>query len=171
MSIGEPRSRDYGSLFGAVDGLPVRLSVPVYGHWYAREEHKSLAMPIPGNVSVIKHLSPMDLRDLYARSQFVILPIRDLVYSAGATATLEEGSMARAVIAFRSEGIRDYIIDGETGILVEPGNIPALRDAIRFLMANPKEAKRLGCNARERIIKELSFERYVKGIAKVLMQY
>lgn len=36
------------------------------------------------------------------RSQFVVLTIRDLVYLAEATAILEAGSMARAVIAFRA---------------------------------------------------------------------
>lgn len=171
MSVGEPRSRDYASLFRAVAGLPLSLNVPAYGHWYAREKNKSLAMRIPENVSVMRHLSQMELRDLYGRCQFVVLPIRDLVYSAGATASLEAGSMARAVIAFRSEGITDYIIDGETGILVEPGDVRALVDAIQFLLSHPAEARRLGDNARERILKELSFETYVTNIADVLMQH
>ena len=171
MSLGEPRSRDYESLFRAVDGLPVRLNVPAYGHWYAREKKNSLGTRIPGNVSVMSHLSQMELRDLYAQSQFVVLPIREVIYSAGATAALEAGSMARAVIAFRSEGITDYIIDGETGILVEPGNVRALVDTIQFLLSHPAEARRLGDNARERILKELSFETYVTNIADVLMQH
>ena len=78
--------------------------------------------------------------------------------------------MARAVIAFRSRGIVDYIIDGETGLLVEPGNIQEMRDAIQFLLANPEEAKRMGENARQRVLDELNLETYVKGIADVLIQ-
>ena len=170
MSIGEPRSRDYDSLFRAVDGLPVNLKLPAYGHWYAREKNNSLHIPIPANVSLLKHLAQVELRKLYASSQFVILPLRDLVYSAGATATLEAGSMARAVIAFRSEGITDYIIDGETGILVESGNAAELRNAIQFLLANPTEAKRLGENARQRIEESLCLEKYVRNIADLLNQ-
>ena len=81
---------------------------------------------------------------------------------------MEAGSMARAVIAFRSRGITDYIIDGETGILVEPGNIGEMREAIQFLLANPNEAKRMGDNARQRILEELNLETYVKNIANVL---
>jgi glycosyltransferase involved in cell wall biosynthesis len=117
-----------------------------------------------------KHLSQSELRKLYAASQFVVLPIRDLVYSAGATAALEAGSMARAVIAFRSKGITDYVIDGETGILVEPGNVEALREAIRYLLANPREARRLGDNARQRILQELNLETYVGQIAELLSE-
>jgi glycosyltransferase involved in cell wall biosynthesis len=82
---------------------------------------------------------------------------------------MEAGSMARAVIAFRSRGIADYIIDGETGILVEPGNDQAMREAIQYLLANPKEAKRLGENARQRILDELNLENYVENIIDVLV--
>lgn len=170
MSIGEPRSRDYPSLFRAVEDLPVHVKLPAYGHWYAREKERSLATCIPPNVSLLKHMSHIELRDLYAQSQFVVLPIRDLVYSAGATATLEAGSMARAVIAFHSKGISDYIIDGETGILIEPGNIAELRNAIQFLIANPAESRRMGQNARDRIKGQLSFERYVNELGEVLIR-
>jgi glycosyltransferase involved in cell wall biosynthesis len=116
----------------------------------------------------LNHLSQKDLRDHYASSQFVVLPVRDLVYSAGATAAMEAASMARAVIAFRSRGIMDYIVDGETGILINPGDTQALRDAIQYLWENPGEAKRLGENARQRILDELSLESYVKNIAELL---
>lgn len=170
MSIGEPRSRHYPLLFQAVDGLPVNLTVAGFGHWYAREKNGSLKGPIPENVSMTRHLSQAELRSMYASSKFVVLPIRDLVYSAGATASLEAGSMARAVIAFRSQGISDYIIDGETGILVEPGNVSAMRDAIQFLLANPKEARRLGENARQRIVETMKLEMYVRAIADLLTE-
>ncbi len=170
MSIGEPRSRDYASLFEAVRGLPLTLEVAGFGHWYAREKNSSVGASIPESVNLLNHLPQSELRDQYASSQFVVIPVHDLVYSAGATASMEAGSMGRAVIAFHSRGISDYIIDGETGILVEPGNIEGMRDAIRSLSANPKEAKRLGNNARQRIIEELNLETYVKNIAEVLMQ-
>ena len=170
MSIGEPRSRDYASLLQAVQGLPVTLEVAGYGHWYAREKKNSLKMRIPENVIMLKHLRQSELRQQYASSQFVVIPVQDLVYSAGATASMEAGSMGRAVIAFRSRGITDYIIDGETGILVDPGNVQAMRDAVQSLLANPKEAKRLGENARQRILEELNLETYVKNIATVLTQ-
>lgn len=170
MSIGEPRSRDYASLFEVVRGLPVTLEVAGFGHWYARKKRSPTEESIPENVLMLRHLMHKELRDQYASSQFVVIPLQDLVYSAGATASMEAGSMARAVIAFRSRGISDYIIHGETGLLVEPGNICAMREAIQFLLANPKEAKRLGENARQRILEELNLETYVKNIADVLLQ-
>jgi glycosyltransferase involved in cell wall biosynthesis len=171
MSIGESRSRDYSSLFKAVRGLPLNLEVAGFGHWYAREKNNSHSGAIPDNVSMLKHLPQTELRNLYASSQFVVIPVHDLVYSAGATASMEAGSMARAVIAFRSRGIADFIVDGETGILVEPGNAKAMRDAIQSLLANPREAKRLGDNARQRILEELNLETYVENIANLLTEH
>ena len=170
MSIGESRSRDYPSLFKAVQGLPINLEVAGFGHWYAREKNNSLNERIPENVSLLKRLPQNELRNHYARSQFVVIPVHDLVYSAGATASMEAGSMGRAVVAYRSRGISDYIIDGETGILVEPGNVKAMRDAIQSLLSNPKEAKRLGENARQRILDELNMDTYVDNITNVLKQ-
>jgi glycosyltransferase involved in cell wall biosynthesis len=168
MSIGESRSRDYASLLKAVRGLPITLEVAGFGHWYAREKNNSYDAAMPENVSLLKHLPQRDLRDQYASSQFVVIPVHDLVYSAGATACMEAGSMGRAVIAFRSRGISDYISDGETGLLVESGNVQAMRDAIQYLLAHPREANRLGENARQRILDELNLETYVTNIINLL---
>lgn len=169
-SLGETRSRDYASLFQAIQGLDARVEVAGYGHWYAREKNDVLREETPVNVSISRRLTHLELRDFYARSCFVVLPVRDVVYSAGATVALEAGSMARAVIAFHSPGISDYIVNGETGILIEPGDVAGLREAIRRLLANPAEADRLGANARQRIIEQFRLESYVRNIADVLLK-
>ena len=168
-SLGETRSRDYASLFQAMEGLPARVEVAGYGHWYAREKNDALRERIPANVSITRHLSQFELREYYARSYFVVLPVRNLVYSAGATAALEAGSMARAVIAFRSPGISDYIVDGETGILIEPGDVGGLREAICRLLDDPAEAERLGAKGRRHILENFRLETYVRNIAEVLL--
>jgi glycosyltransferase involved in cell wall biosynthesis len=170
LSVGEPRTRDYASLIKAVDGLPCNLNIAASGHWYAREKNNHIKSRVPDNVTVIRYLPQIELRKLYASAEFVVLPIHDLVYSAGATSTLEASAMARPVVAFRSQGIMDYIIDGETGILVDPGDFNALRDAIQNLLSNPAEARRLGQNARQRIEEELNLETYISKIANLLKQ-
>ena len=64
----------------------------------------------------------------------------------------------------------DYIIDGETGILVEPDDVKAMRNAIEYLLANPREAKRMGNNAMQRIIEKLNLDTYVNNIAALLQK-
>lgn len=169
-SLGETRSRDYASLFQAIAGLPVSVDVAGYGHWYAREKNDTLNAKIPSNVSISRRLSHLELRDSYARSAFVVLPVRDLVYSAGATVALEAASMARAVIAFRSQGIMDYIVEGETGLLIDPGDVTGFKNAIEHLLANPTEAERMGANGRQRILEQFRLEGYVNKIADVLVR-
>ncbi len=168
VSVGEIRSRDYKSLFEAVDGLPLNLSTAASGLWYAREKDTTLPIALPDNAKITGRLTQAELRTLYARSQFVVLPVYDVLYSAGATGALEAACMARPVIAFKSRGIVDYVIDGETGILVPPGDVKGLREAIAYLLAHPEEAQKLGRNARQRIEEELNLDLYVSRIAQLL---
>jgi glycosyltransferase involved in cell wall biosynthesis len=170
VSVGEPRTRDYDSLLKAVDGLSCDLKIAASGHWYAREKNNQIQSRLPENVSILRYLPQADLRKLYASAQLVALPIYDMIYSAGATTTLEASAMSKPVVAFRSRGITDYIIDGETGLLVEPGDFMAMREAIQSLLSNPAEAKRLGQNARQRIEDELNLEAYVEKIANLIRQ-
>lgn len=171
VTLGETRSRDYDALFRAVADLPVKVQVAAAGMWYAREKDRRLRAPLPPNVTPIGHLSPTCLREWYARAQFVVLPLRDLVYSAGATSYLEASSMGRAVIAFRSRGITDFVIDGETGILLDPGDVAGMREAIAYLLANPQEVRRLGENARQRIEESLNLDMYVYRLIAFLQSY
>jgi glycosyltransferase involved in cell wall biosynthesis len=171
MSIGEIRGRDYATLFKAVDGLPMKLLVAASGRWYAREKNTKLQTNIPENTTVSGGFSHVELKKLYAQSQFVVLPLYDVPFPAGCTGVLEAGCMGRAVIATRSQGIVDYVIDGETGILVNPGDVPAMRTAIQDLLAHPEEALRLGQNARQRIEEELNLDVYVERNAQLLRAY
>lgn len=168
LSLGESRSRDYKTLFQAVDGLPLDMLVAASGHWYAREKRRNVNFELPSNVTVTERLPIAHLRRLYAQSQFVILPVYDSIYSAGATSSLEAMAMGRPVIATRSRGIQDYVIDGETGILVEPGDDKAMRAAICDLLSNPEKAKRMGRNARERVEQHLNLNNYVEQLGNLL---
>jgi glycosyltransferase involved in cell wall biosynthesis len=171
VSVGESRTRNYPALFKAVDGLPCQVKIAASGHWYAREKRNHINGRVPENIELIQYLPQAELKQLYASARIVVLPIYDLVYSAGATTTLEASAMSRPVVAFRSEGITDYIIDGETGILVEPGNVKALRAAVETLIENPAEARRLGQNARQRIEELLNLENYIQKIVGVLDRF
>jgi glycosyltransferase involved in cell wall biosynthesis len=168
VSVGEIRSRDYAGLLKAVAGLPLKLTVASSGSWYAREKQTELHLSSPENVTLTGRLSSAELRMLYGRSRFVVVPVYDLIYSAGLTTILEAGSMARAVIATRSRGLAEFIVDGETGILVEPGDVAAMREAIAYLLAHPEEARRMGHNARRRIEEEQNMDLYVQEMARLL---
>jgi glycosyltransferase involved in cell wall biosynthesis len=56
----------------------------------------------------------------------------------------------KPVVASAVGGLLDLVVDGETGVLVPPGDVLALRDALERLLADPKLRRRLGAAGRER---------------------
>jgi len=67
------------------------------------------------------------------------------------TVVMEAMAMGRPVIAARSGGIPDIVADGDTGILVPPGDVPALRAAITRLLADSRLRERMGEAGKERV--------------------
>jgi len=61
---------------------------------------------------------------------------------------LEAMASGLPIIATRVSGTSEIVIHNETGILVEPGNVRQLAEAIKYLVETPTEALRLGRNAR-----------------------
>jgi glycosyltransferase involved in cell wall biosynthesis len=63
---------------------------------------------------------------------------------------IEAMACGRAVIASNIGGLRDAVIDGETGVMVPPGDVTALREALRMLMSDPARRARMGEAGRHR---------------------
>jgi glycosyltransferase involved in cell wall biosynthesis len=107
------------------------------------------------------------LREQYAQSRLVVIPTRRGA-AAGATTALEAMAMGIPVVASKGGTVGEYILDGESGVLVEPEDPSALRGAIMSLLGNPQEAQRLGENGRQRVEEELSLEKYVDTLAAII---
>jgi glycosyltransferase involved in cell wall biosynthesis len=63
------------------------------------------------------------------------------------------------VAATRVSAVPEIIVDGETGVLVEPGDAAALAAALEGLLADPERARALGEAGRQRAIGEFSVSR------------
>jgi glycosyltransferase involved in cell wall biosynthesis len=50
------------------------------------------------------------------------------------------------------------IQDGVTGFLVEPGNVPELRERLAELLGDPERARRMGRNARELVLERFTWQ-------------
>jgi glycosyltransferase involved in cell wall biosynthesis len=66
---------------------------------------------------------------------------------------IEAFARARPVVASRVGGIPDLVRDGENGLLVEPGDTPALADALALVLSDRELAARLADGARLRAFK------------------
>lgn len=67
---------------------------------------------------------------------------------------LEAAAMELPVIATRITGCVDAVVDGTTGLLVPPRDVPALTHAIRTLLQDPELRKKMGQAGRERILRD-----------------
>jgi glycosyltransferase involved in cell wall biosynthesis len=82
--------------------------------------------------------------DLFAASDLIAFPATVPHF---ARPVIEAAAMARPAIASDLPGTRDTIINGETGLLVPPGNINALAEAMSKLLLDKAMAKRMGTQA------------------------
>jgi glycosyltransferase involved in cell wall biosynthesis len=63
------------------------------------------------------------------------------------------------VIASRLGAMAELVVDGETGLLFNPGDATDLADKLRWAQANPAEMARMGANAQRRYQAEFTAER------------
>jgi glycosyltransferase involved in cell wall biosynthesis len=157
--------RDYDCLIEAVRGMNVRVQIAAGSPWI--DQTLRPTSPLPENVTWGK-LNRFELRDLYARAAFTVVPIKQNPYQTGIATILEMMSMGKCVIASRTQGQTDTIVDGVTGIYVPPGDSKALRGAIERVLGNPDEAERIGRAAREFIEKEAGLDVFVERVTSAV---
>jgi glycosyltransferase involved in cell wall biosynthesis len=88
-----------------------------------------------------------ELQRLYARAAVVACPSRREGFGV---ACLEAMAHARPVVATDVGGLRDLVVDGETGYLVPPRDVGALRTSLERLLRDRELRRRLGVAGRER---------------------
>ncbi|MEM6551164.1 MAG: glycosyltransferase family 4 protein [Planctomycetota bacterium] len=82
-----------------------------------------------------------------------------------------EGMLAgRPVVASAAGGAAEIVRDGETGLLVEPGDVGALAGALRRLRDVAGLAERLAAAGRAEALERFSIERVAAGVDGVLAE-
>jgi glycosyltransferase involved in cell wall biosynthesis len=158
--------RDYETLLQAVKDLDVHVVIAAASPWSKRKEGVA-TRTIPSNVTVRK-FTQYELRQLYADSSFMVMPLENVKFQAGVTAILESLAMGKAVICSRVPGQTDVVIDGENGRYVPPGDPSGLRAEIRRLLSRPEEAIRFGANGRMLVESQMNLDLYVQRLTAVL---
>ena len=85
---------------------------------------------------------------------------------------LEALSMGRPIVATRMAGVPEAVIDGETGWMVEPGDVEGLTRAVTKLWRNPTECRRMGRAGRRlaetRFDKRHQFDAFLEHFASLI---
>lgn len=71
-------------------------------------------------------------------------------------------------VSTRTAGVPELVLEGETGLLVDPGDPAALAAALLVLLGDPDAADRMGRAGRTRVERDLTWDRVAERMAPVL---
>jgi glycosyltransferase involved in cell wall biosynthesis len=99
----------------------------------------------------------------YRDDATAIMEAADLIVhpslSEGLSSTIVEAmAVERPVVATDVAGVREQIDDGETGVIVPPGDSAALAAAALKLASDPDASRRAGVEARRRVMARFSWD-------------
>ena len=112
---------------------------------------KQDALPahLPPNLRVLREIPLAEAHGLLSRAAVAVVPLRPSSRSAGQVFFFEAMALGKPVVATRTIGTTDYIRDGANGLLVEPGNAPALAAAVNRILQDSTLAVNLSEGALE----------------------
>jgi glycosyltransferase involved in cell wall biosynthesis len=124
------REKGVLELAEALDGLPLVVvgDGPLRGR-------------LPASATVVGAVPPGEVGSHLERAALVVCPSRREGYGVAARQALAYG---RPVVASDVGGLREVVIDGETGVLVPPRDPAALRAAVERLLGDAELRRRLG---------------------------
>jgi glycosyltransferase involved in cell wall biosynthesis len=171
--------RDYPTLLEALRGTELRCHIAsdhvrVDRFGFARRIKADAFLAMAGkneNVSIARRTA-VELRELYARSRFVVVPLQSSDTDNGVTVILEAMAMGKPVICSRTRGQVDVIQEGVTGLFVPVGDARALRAAMLELWNNPERAREMGRAARAYVARHRleKFSLDVKGAVEAALE-
>jgi len=170
--------RDFSVLFSALWGVSIPLVLAAGTRYYSTQGLFG-STNVPSNLTVVSNLALTELREYYDRCRFVVVSLkqatmrlgnRDSVCLAlgGSTVITEAMAMGKAVVATGVPGMEDYVVHGETGLLVEQENPEDLRQAIRLLWDNPELAAEMGRKGRQKIEEEMNIDAHSRKWAEII---
>jgi glycosyltransferase involved in cell wall biosynthesis len=128
---------------------------------------KSLAqeLGISDRVKFLGWQSREELTQWYHHSNLFLFPSR---HEGMPNAVLEAMSSGLPVVATKIAGSEELVLDGVTGLLVNPEDVNSLRDGLRRLIAEEKMRMQMGQASRRRVEEEYSWENVARQYSEIL---
>jgi glycosyltransferase involved in cell wall biosynthesis len=154
--------RDYDQLIEAARSLSA--SIDIVTNALSADQRAAC----PPNVDA-RPLPPDEYDRLLFAAAVVVVPLlRRDDRSSGQTTYVNAMALGKAIVVTDTPGVRDYITDGETGVIVAPGDAGAMAAAVQRLIDDPESRRHLGSRAREHALGHLSLTDYALSILQVV---
>lgn len=117
------------------------------------------------------YVSDRDLAALYSMCDVFALPAGEAAHGQVEGFGLvfaEAAAYGKPVVAGNSGGVADAVLDGETGLLIEPGDAAASAEAILRILADTQLARRLGDAGRDRVARELNWPAFARRLMEAV---
>ena len=121
------------------------------------------------NIHFLGSLSDDEKWQWLKSSDIFIMPTRDIEgdFEGFGIVYLEAALASLPAIGGNSGGVSDAIIDGETGLLVNPQSVDDIAGAILKLAQDSQLRKKMGSQGRERAVKDFEWSKQIKKIYKL----
>lgn len=113
----------------------------------------------PNIIWIDKMVTKEEIIELYSNAEVFVCPS---IYEPFGIINLEAMACNTPVVASATGGIKEVVVDGETGFLVEPGNPEDLAEHIKKLLDDRGLAATFGANGRKRVEEMFSWESIAK---------
>ncbi len=101
------------------------------------------------NVSFIPHVPLAQMPDYYRSADICVVPS---LYDNAPCTVLEGMSSGKPVVTTSAGGSKEYVVHGESGLVVAPGDAEALAEAIKEILLDQSKRDTMGKSARARIL-------------------
>jgi len=137
----------------------LKIKTVVVGDGPCRGELELLAKEICGDVIFTGWRDESELSAYYGIANLVVLPS---VSEGLPNVLLEAGAFERPCIAFNTNGVKDIIIHGKTGFIIENNDFKSFYQHIKFLLFNDGLRENMGKNAAKHIEDKFNWDNIVR---------
>ncbi len=145
--------------------IPFKLYLVTGGPAMSEIHEKIKELNLAGRVEVPGVQSYDKTRDYYAMADVVVVP--SVWIESFCLVGIEAMANAKPVVAFRTGGIPDWLVDGETGYLAECRNVKDLAEKIERVLRDKDEAKALGIMGYRRVQEKYTMDVYLPRLINI----
>jgi len=163
LAVGNDFQRDYNLLIEVAKLINIKIKVIT---------ERELPVDVPSNVEIIRGsyrntgLSDLQLRELYQKALFTVIPLKPSFQPSGQSVALQSMACGTPVLITKTEGLWDhlYLRDGENIVFIHSNKPDDWVRTIDRIAANSELLKKLGAAALQYVTAHGQIERFADKI-------